>query len=50
MTSPANGLFILPIFGKKYEIVACIIYGVIWKSYQTKNAPIEEIRMWIDER
>ena len=39
--------FILTICEKKYEIVSCIIsvWSLKWKSYQTKNAPTDEIRL-----
>ena len=40
--------FILTICEKKYENVACLIsvWGLKWKSYQTKNTPTDEFRLW----
>ena len=40
--------FILTICEKKYENVTCLIsvWGLKWKSYQTKNTPTDEFRLW----
>ena len=40
--------FILTICEKKYENVACLIsvWGLKWTSYQTKNTPTDEFRLW----